>query len=532
MENENKESKEIKKVNNKTNLILPLVIVAVIMAGTALVVAMNQKVFSFNNTSKKNDVKEHSSKDISKNLGEEYTVTLDLRGGNIDSETPTTMKVVVGEKYGKIPTPTREGSKFVGWYLCDPACWGEEVTSDSMVETIGDHTLVARWKSNEYIVTFDAGEGKVSKKSIEVFADSTYGELPEAKLDGYTFVGWYLCEPACFGEEVTSTSTVTTYKDHKLVARYRKNDAETYTVTLDTRGGNTTVTSIKVVAGEKYGKLPEPTKTGATFVGWYFCDPACWGEEVTSDTLVTTLKDHTLVARWKSDEYTVILDAGEGDVPINKIKVFADSTYGDLPEATLPGATFVGWYLCEPACFGEEVTSTSKVTTYKDHRLVARFRIDEDQKYIVRFDYNGALPSTSNIEVVAGKKYGTLPTPTRPGAEFMGWYLCDPACWGEEVTSDTRVTLKKDHTLVARWKLTGEQTVTVTLDTNGGYVTTDTVIVAPGKTYGSLPSPTQPGYTFVGWYLCEPYCWGEEVTSTSKVTLTKDHKLVARWRKD
>jgi len=70
-------------------------------------------------------------------------------------------------------------------------------------------------------------------------------------------------------------------------------------------------------------------------------------------------------------------------------------------------------------------------------------------------------------------------------------------------------------------------TVTVTFNANGGDTTTSSMTVTTGSTYGTLPTPTKSGYTFIGWYT--EASGGTEVTSSTIVTATENHTLYAQW---
>lgn len=51
--------------------------------------------------------------------------------------------------------------------------------------------------------------------------------------------------------------------------------------------------------------------------------------------------------------------------------------------------------------------------------------------------------------VIYGSTYGTLPTPTRSGYTFAGWYTSENG--GVQVTSSTTVLVTSNHTLYAHW---------------------------------------------------------------------------------
>ena len=143
----------------------------------------------------------------------------------------------------------------------------------------------------------------------------------------------------------------------------------------------------------------------------------------------------------------------------------------------------------------------------------------------VNFDPNGGEVSKASMAVTYGKAYGALPTPTRTGYSFSGWYTAKTG--GTKIVSSTMVGSSAGSTLYAHWKA---NQYTVTFDSNGGMVSTTSKTVTYGETYASprvLPEPTYPGHTFDGWYTTKT--GGTRVTEDTVVTVTEDHTLYARW---
>lgn len=70
-------------------------------------------------------------------------------------------------------------------------------------------------------------------------------------------------------------------------------------------------------------------------------------------------------------------------------------------------------------------------------------------KYTVKFNKNGGTVSKTSKTVTYASKYGTLPTAERKGYVFSGWYTAKTG--GKKVTSSTKVSTAKTHTLYARW---------------------------------------------------------------------------------
>jgi uncharacterized repeat protein (TIGR02543 family) len=71
--------------------------------------------------------------------------------------------------------------------------------------------------------------------------------------------------------------------------------------------------------------------------------------------------------------------------------------------------------------------------------------------YRVSFDPNGgSAPSFATKNVKQGDKYGALPTVSRKGYEFTGWYTAQTG--GVKVTQDSALSANRDHTLYAQWR--------------------------------------------------------------------------------
>ncbi len=210
-----------------------------------------------------------------------YTVTFDPDGGTVN---PTSKTVEIGAAYGALPTPTRAGYDFDGWYLGD-----EKVTETTTVDTAADHTLTARWTpgTHTFYNTFYYLETlEQSGEYFTVAAIGNYGTTgdrvtaPLTSYKGFTFDA----------EKSTPSGVIT--GDGKLVLRlyYTRNS---YTVTFDPDGGTVDPTSKTVRYGDTYGALPTPTRDLYDFDGWYLGD-----EKVTETTKMDTAADHTLTARW------------------------------------------------------------------------------------------------------------------------------------------------------------------------------------------------------------------------------------------
>ena len=431
-----------------------------------------------------------------------YTLYLNANGGSC---TTTSLTAISGKAIGTLPTPTREGYTFNGWFTA--ASGGTEVSETTSFKNVDSVTLYAAWTAETYTVTYNANGGTVSPAGKTVTYDSTYGSLAAPTQSGFTFLGWFTSIDS--GTQVTAGTKVTTAADHTIWAHWR---ADTCVVTYDANGGTVSPSGKTVNYNGVYGTLATPTRTGCTFDGWY--TTASGGTAVTSDTTVTSTIDHTIYAHWAFIPYTVTFNANGGSVSSSSKTVIYDSTYGTLITPTRTGYTFNGWYTA--ASGGTKITAGTKVTSAENHTLYAHWTANE---YTVTYNANGLTVTPATKQVTYDSTYGALATPTWTGYTFDGWVLNETL-----VISSTKVTTAADHILTAYWM---PNSYTVTYNANGGSVSTSGKTVWYDNPYGDLATPTRTGYTFDGWYTAQT--GGTKVTNASTVKTTANHTLYAHW---
>ena len=371
----------------------------------------------------------------------------------------------------------------------------------------GKQTLYAQWKANpKYTVTLNANGGKVSgasTKAITVTKGLTYSGLITPTRSGYTFEGWYTAKTG--GTKITTSTKVTLTGKQTLYAHWKA--ISKYEVTLNANGGKVSGASTKkitVTSGKTYGTLATPTRDGYTFQGWY--TKKTGGTKVTSSTKVTITGKQTLYAQWKAiPKYEVTLNANGGKVSgatTKKITVTSGKTYGTLATPTRSGYVFQGWYTKKTG--GSLIVSSSKVSITANQTLYAQWL----KNCKVTFDANGGKVTTASKSVVENKTYVSLPTPTRTGYTFNGWYTAKTG--GTKVTTATKVTA--DHTLYAQWTIKSYQVKFV--DTKGvGYNKLQTYKHGDAL---KLPTPVCDTYVFKGWFTAET--GGTQIAEGTKVT--------------
>lgn len=139
---------------------------------------------------------------------------------NYDGGSTSGTILFIGEKFGIYANSgsNRSGYTFDGWYT--EASGGTKITSDTKVPNVARLVLYAHWTPNKYTVHFNANGGSCSKLSAPIQYRDTYGQLPEAKREGYRFLGWYTLKDK--GVLVTSDTVFLLTKDQTLYAHWEK----------------------------------------------------------------------------------------------------------------------------------------------------------------------------------------------------------------------------------------------------------------------------------------------------------------------
>lgn len=204
-----------------------------------------------------------------------------------------------------LPTePTKEGHKFLGWYLND-------VLFDETTVINRNITLVAKWDATKYNISYEIGEqANMSQDVVKQFdyGKGTTVKLPKPTKSGYVFKGWY--------ENEQLVTSLTENRNYNLVAKWET--AQTFEVILKVDGE--VYDSLSAVEGEtlKDAQLPtNPTKEGFdnnkyltyAFDGWYLND-----QEYDFENEIVT-SDLVLNAKFNATHQTMI-QVGSYNLPL------------------------------------------------------------------------------------------------------------------------------------------------------------------------------------------------------------------------
>lgn len=412
-------------------------------------------------------------------------------------------------------------------------------------EDNGTVHLYAMWEKPDVIINFNShGGNEISARHYTLIEDKNvpYGTLSEPFRYGYTFMGWYT-EPDGQGKKVvtheTDPTTETAYvsKSMMLHAYWQKKPD----VTFNLQGGtiDNESTYVKVCDYDQpIGTIPTPVYGNQAFMGWY--TEADGGTEITSATKVTG--DVTYYAHWgwqprfetNGGSYPKYTDSDGTHFanPNYPVKSSKDYDLGTLPVVERDNYTFDGWYIgdTDTQIHDNDTVDLSENSVFKAHwslnpitTITLKFNDGSTQDKTIKV-YKSQSADDQNI-------IGELPTPTRAGYRFDGWYdgQNNKYTYQSRIDSDAPDTL----TLTARWT---QENHTVTFDpTDGEMVGSTTYTVADGKTLTYLPganyvetsgSSSVIKKSFDGWYTERN---GEGAKLTTETQITNNVTYYANW---
>ena len=289
-----------------------------------------------------------------------YTVTLNPNGGTVS---PNNITVTYGQQYGTIPTPTRTGYTFGGWYTSSTG--GTEVTSTTVCSTNSDHTIYAHWVEGVEIYP----TGDTTSAILKYVNKGTY----TSGSSTYQYVNWQL--------------DVTVPRQHNWEAdiylQYMSSISSSFGIdpTYYTRIGNDvspqnnqaisqsgTTVNYRLVGGSYTlirlaGNNAISTAGDTVYPNQYSDDFAStkWVVVTGNSNWTQTVRNFiSIVVHVPSNVFTVTFNPNGGTVSPNSMVITYGDTYGALPTPTRSGYTFVGWFT-QPSG-GSEITSTSTYT--------------------------------------------------------------------------------------------------------------------------------------------------------------------------
>ena len=213
--------------------------------------------------------------------------------------------------------------------------------------------------------------------------------------------------------------------------------------------------------------------------------------------------------------YIVNLFTDEGELE-SDLSSYVFGVGATLPGISKQGYDFMGWYT-NNAFSGEPVTQIG-ASEFGNKTFFAKF---EAKQFNVTLNTDGGVLESELTSYVYGVG-AILPTISKPGHAFMGWYESSDFA-GEEVTQIGASELG-DKEYYAKWQV---NSYNVTLNANGGVLESELTSYVYGVG-AVLPLPTKDGDTFAGWYDNSGLA-GDPVTEIGATDLG-DKEYFAKWQ--
>ncbi|EID85235.1 hypothetical protein MSI_12340 [Treponema sp. JC4] len=267
-----------------------------------------------------------------------------------------------------------------------------------------------------YTVTFNSNGGTdVTSQKIESGKKASKPDNPTktaTAANTYTFDNWYTSEDegATLSDTAFDFDTAIT-KDITLYAKWAEN-AVTHTVTFDTKGGNTTVTSQNIIHGNKATRPTNPAKDATesmtyTFDNWYTSeDEGTTLSDTAFDFNTAITSDIKLFAKWTESTatYTVSFNTNGGTpANIDSQEIEYGKTATKPADPTKEGSAFKGWFVRDTEFdFTTPITGTIEITA----KWFVGSKKPDAQKAVgdIVFTDGSATPYTSDLTLTDEQK--------------------------------------------------------------------------------------------------------------------------------
>ena len=443
-----------------------------------------------------------------------YTVTFDPNGGNELAEADKTKAVKIGEAYGELPTPTRKGYNFAGWYT--EAEEGTVVTADTTVSAMTDHTLYAHWeakKANVHIMIFKSNDLGTPIVDRAYTTDAVYGDtLDLAEIDPSSYLdfdfeidgGWYddglfnLYKKYVSGEQankpaaltklqitgnwqnlkliVTELVPVVYFKSAEALAEYQNDHSKVENIIFTTKArvGSTLPTA----------DAPTATRDGYTFTFW--SREGQIGTDVTGQTVNGWTN---LVANWEArtdTPYTVehYLENLDGSYALDTTEHLKGTTDTTVTAAAKSYDNFTYDSTVPDTVASGNIAGDGSLVL---KLFYTRNTYDYTVRHIKQLPDGSYDEANAEVETLSGK-FEALAAVT--AKDYGEHYPTNDA--------DTKQNIKIEKGLTIDVKYALDEH-TLTFETNGGSAI-NPVTVRHGNAVARPADPTKDKYTFIGWY--------------------------------
>ena len=447
----------------------------------------------------------------------------------------------------RLPTPTKEGYTFDGWYSDSSFSTKVGKANAMYYPSSGETTLYAKWTTNRYTVTYNysANGGTSSTKSTDyIYYGSNVDLTPTATKEGWTFVGWNTDRNATTGltSLVMPANSVTLYaifKTNKVTVKYNVNGGN---ITQQTTSDSGTIYNWQT---SNTGTISRSKNNGSYTSDFFTID---YGTATDTNGLSNyanakyiNIKKTGYIAE-KNNEWKCLTTCAK--TTYSQKGSYNDSDFCSAKNGDCTVELGVNWVPItyniaynNTCSLKKSGTMDNSVHTYNVSKKLSANNYSCSAT--VNYEYNGAtggnstssenvssdltgwyytnggismympeeeitnLSSTNDdtitLDTAWQNKSVTLPTPTKDGSIFDGWYK--DSSFSVKV-GDGGASYRPDSetvNLYAKW-IRNDYKVTYNYSNNGGTSSTkSTDNVTAGNNVDLSVTASKSGWTFVGW---------------------------------
>ena len=450
------------------------------------------------------------------------TLSFNLEGGVVQSGSSAESRIInYDDQIGTLPVVAKTGYTFVGWSTA--ASPNTYINASTINKFTSSTQLIARWTAKTYALTLDPLPGTGSTSISGVVFNQAMPTIVAPTRVGYTFEGYYYQNPEDLTEKKyyslsgTNAVSANNWDFDGTPTLYAKWTPIQNTLSFIANGGTLTQNTTKtIVYDAPFGELPTPNFNGYRFLGW--TRTLNGTDYINENDIVSLVSTIEVYAKWQASSYDVTFVSD--NIETSNKEIVYRTNYGELPIIEKFGYSFSGWY--SDTSYLNEITQNSIMEQFVNHSLFAKWTPVRSQVNFNVESVAGAVAPTP-INVDYNSTYGTLPTLSKTGYNFTGWFTS--LVGGQQISSNTTVSIVSPQTIYPRFSAK-EFTLSFSLD--GGTLTgPQSIPIAFDQNYNNLPTPIKAGYQFDGWHTLANN--GTEVSSDSIFVLLENQTLFAYW---
>ena len=411
-----------------------------------------------------------------------WTITWNPNGGSV---TPTS-STYDGATAVSLPTPTRTGYNFNGWYTA--ASGGTKINDiGTTTKPTGNVTYYAHWTPKTYAITLNANGGASNGSATATYNSSSVSIASHPTRTDYRCNGYFTAATdgtLVLNTDGTLAKSVSGYTDANgnwtkdgnatLHAQWTY-DVTEYTVTFGAGTGftsygslnaynNTTSASITSPAQVRSGQsitFTATPETGYIVEGWY-TDAACTAgkHDAGSTTYTTSIIGKTNVyVKFVEQTWPVSFVASTGGTVSpaegQTVGVITGVNISATPET---GYTFADWTSSTGGEFGD---ATAAETTFKptaETTVTANFTENLFAITVTSSDNNHGTVTQSTDKAGIATTITITATP-EDGYQFAKWTATDGIIIAEATNATTTITTTRAGSLTAHFEKIPPQTI-------------------------------------------------------------------------